>query len=73
MVVDGLIYSQNKIHALIFQVGRAFSFNKTPSKMKRAVSSMISPITSGMEVMHSVTTPNESMRELRIEVRIMGC
>ena len=26
-----------------FQVGRAFSFNKTPSKMKRAVSSMMSP------------------------------
>ena len=25
------------------QVGRAFSFNKTPSKMKRAVSSMMSP------------------------------
>ena len=27
------------------QVGRAFSFNKTPSKLKRAVSTVISPLT----------------------------
>ena len=31
------------IEMSLSQVGRAFSFNKTPSKMKRAVSSMMSP------------------------------
>lgn len=34
------------------KVGRAFSFNKTPSKLKRAVSTIISPIT-GQQGQHS--------------------
>ena len=56
------------------QVGRAFSFNKTPSKMKRAVSTMISPMTAPRVLGESSTlgrgaTPHEGMRELRLEVR----
>ena len=34
----------------VFQVGRAFSFNKTPSKLKRAVSTVISPLTSSAKL-----------------------
>merc|ERR1719422_1310531 len=54
------------------KVGRAFSFNKTPSKMKRAVSSMISPMASRTntelrESRHHQNPPSESMRELRLE------
>lgn len=33
----------NKENIYFAQVGRAFSFNKTPSKLKRAVSTMMTP------------------------------
>jgi len=60
------------------KVGRAFSFNKTPSKLKRAVSTMISPmagsatlrsesLTSATLGRHHHTTPSEGLRDLRIE------
>jgi len=62
------------------KVGRAFSFNRTPNKLKRAVSSMISPMagsaTLRSEQMHksralgrNQNTPSESLRELRLEDR----
>ncbi|XP_044266145.1 protein ECT2 isoform X2 [Tribolium madens] len=35
------------------KVGRAFSFNKTPSKLKRAVSSMMSPFGSSTDYLHT--------------------
>merc|ERR1712217_254959 len=62
----------SSFHKTKQKVGRAFSFNKTPSKMKRAVSSMISPMASRTntelrEARHNQNTPSESMRELRLE------
>jgi len=61
----------SSFHKTKQKVGRAFSFNKTPSKMKRAVSTMISPMASSarvnMEGRHNHNTPSESMRELRLE------
>merc|ERR1719318_602156 len=64
----------SSFHKTKQEVGRAFSFNKTPSKMKRAVSSMISPMASssrvnmeGRETRNNPNTPSESMRELRLE------
>ena len=61
------------------QVGRAFSFNKTPSKLKRAVSTMISPMAGSSATLRTEgygtrtlgrnqNTPSESLRELRLEV-----
>ena len=67
----------NLYHRL--QVGRAFSFNKTPSKLKRAVSTVISPLTSSAKVNRSqhlghlgghLGTPGDSVTELRPEVFI---
>ena len=57
-----------------FQVGRAFSFNKTPSKLKRAVSTVISPLTSSAKLNRSqvhghIGTPGEAgFMEYRPEV-----
>jgi len=53
-------------------VGRAFSFNKTPNKLKRAVSTMISPMTAPRVVgesstMGRINTPSDGLRELRLE------
>merc|ERR1711994_531222 len=52
-----------------------FSFNKTPSKMKRAVSSMMSPRTAPRLLVTesatlgrpTVSTPHQGLRELRLE------
>lgn len=43
------------------QVGRALSFNKTPSKLKRAMSSMISPFGS-----QSNLTPASQLAQMRL-------
>ena len=70
-----VILINNLCHHL--QVGRAFSFNKTPSKLKRAVSTVISPLTSSAKVNRSqhlgtlgghLGTPGDSVTELRPEV-----
>lgn len=62
----------SSFHKTKQKVGRAFSFNKTPSKMKRAVSSMISPMASRTNTelrdsRNNQNTPSESMRDLRLE------
>jgi len=60
----------SSFHKTKQKVGRAFSFNKTPSKMKRAVSSMISPMASRnteLRDSRNTHTPSESLRELRLE------
>ena len=52
-------------------MGRAFSFNKTPSKLKRAVSTVISPLTSSAKLnrtQHLGGTPADSL-DRRTEVR----
>ena len=49
----------------VFQVGRAFSFNKTPSKLKRAMSTVMSPMAAG-----SVKTPSEPFSQMRLEVGV---
>ncbi|XP_023320077.1 protein ECT2 isoform X4 [Eurytemora carolleeae] len=58
------------------KVGRAFSFNRTPGKLKRAVSTMISPITSSSTLRtdgfsrtlgRNQKTPSDSLRELKLE------
>ncbi|CAB3248321.1 unnamed protein product [Arctia plantaginis] len=46
---------------LLAQVGRAFSFNKTPSKLKRAMSSMISPFGSTSNL-----TPASQLAQMRL-------
>lgn len=43
------------------QVGRALSFNKTPSKLKRAMSSMISPFGSTSNL-----TPASQLAQMRL-------
>ncbi|KAJ3633884.1 hypothetical protein MTP99_010803 [Tenebrio molitor] len=43
------------------KVGRAFSFNKTPSKLKRAVSSMMSPFGSSNNI-----TPSSELAQMRL-------
>lgn len=43
------------------RVGRAFSFNKTPSKLKRAVSSMMSPFGSSTNL-----TPASQLAQMRL-------
>jgi hypothetical protein len=43
------------------KVGRAFSFNKTPSKLKRAVSTMMSPFGSTMNL-----TPASQLAQMRL-------
>jgi len=53
-------------HRTTQKVGRAFSFNKTPNRLRRAVSTMISPLGSSSGRLPSLT-PNESMRDLRLE------
>ena len=58
---------------LVFQVGRAFSFNKTPSKLKRAVSTVISPLTSSAKLNRTqvpghLGTPGDHGMEYRPEV-----
>jgi len=54
----------SSFHKTKQKVGRAFSFNKTPSKLKRAVSTVISPIAGSR---NNPNTPSESMSELRLE------
>ncbi|XP_072379786.1 protein ECT2 isoform X1 [Diabrotica undecimpunctata] len=44
-----------------FKVGRAFSFNKTPSKLKRAVSSMMSPFGSSTNL-----TPASQLAQMKL-------
>nr|CAH7740851.1 unnamed protein product [Callosobruchus chinensis] len=44
-----------------FKVGRAFSFNKTPSKLKRAVSSMMSPFGSS-----TALTPASQLAQMKL-------
>ena len=48
---------------MFFQVGRAFSFNKTPSKLKRAMSTVMSPMAAA-----NVKTPSEPFSQMRLEV-----
>lgn len=43
------------------KVGRAFSFNKTPSKLKRAVSSMMSPFGSSTNL-----TPASQLAQMKL-------
>lgn len=43
------------------KVGRAFSFNKTPSKLKRAVSSMMSPFGSSTNL-----TPANQLAQMKL-------
>lgn len=43
------------------KVGRAFSFNKTPSKLKRAVSTMMSPLSN-----HHQLTPSTDSTNLQL-------
>eukprot|EP00092_Neocalanus_flemingeri_P016143 GFUD01017471.1.p1 GENE.GFUD01017471.1~~GFUD01017471.1.p1 ORF type:complete len:636 (+),score=186.23 GFUD01017471.1:218-1909(+) len=58
----------SSFHKTKQKVGRAFSFNKTPNKLKRAVSTVISPMGSARLTMDGrSSTPSDSMRELRIE------
>jgi len=68
----------SSFHKTKQKVGRAFSFNKTPSKLKRAVSTVISPLTSSAKVNRSqhlghlgghLGTPGDSVTELRHEGR----
>ncbi|XP_053601544.1 protein ECT2 isoform X6 [Plodia interpunctella] len=47
---------------LLAQVGRALSFNKTPSKLKRAMSSMISPFGSNS----NLNTPASQLAQMRL-------
>ncbi|XP_033226947.1 protein ECT2 isoform X5 [Belonocnema kinseyi] len=44
------------------KVGRAFSFNKTPSKLKRAMSTMMSPFGST----HSLTPTSQQLAQMRL-------
>lgn len=44
------------------KVGRAFSFNKTPSKLKRTLSNMMSPFGST----HSLTPTRQQLAEMRL-------
>ncbi|XP_051158794.1 protein ECT2 isoform X3 [Leptopilina boulardi] len=44
------------------KVGRAFSFNKTPSKLKRAMSTMMSPFGST----HSLTPASQQLAQMRL-------
>merc|ERR1719438_226829 len=64
----------SSFHKTKQKVGRAFSFNKTPSKMKRAVSSMISPLTSSAKLNRTqvpghLGTPGDHGMEYRPEGR----
>merc|ERR1712098_14026 len=54
----------SSFHKTKQKVGRAFSFNKTPSKLKRAVSTVISPLTSSAKLnrtQHLGGTPADSL------------
>jgi len=59
----------SSFHKTKQKVGRAFSFNKTPSKLKRAVSTVISPLTSSAKINRTqhLGTPVDSISELRSE------
>jgi len=60
----------SSFHKTKQKVGRAFSFNKTPSKLKRAVSTVISPLTSSAKLnrtQHLGGTPADSMSDRRME------
>jgi len=48
------------------KVGRKFSFNKTPNKLRRAVSTMLSP-SGTLPLGYHSSTPSDSMRDLRLE------
>ena len=52
---------------MFFQVGRAFSFNKTPSKLKRAMSTVMSPMAAA-----NVKTPSEPFSQMRLEVGLVS-
>jgi len=72
--VSTLSKTFSSLHKTKQKVGRAFSFNKTPNKLKRAVSTMISPMTGTATLRtdfrnygNNPYTPSESLRELRLE------
>jgi len=71
LIVSSLSKTFSSLYKTKQKVGRAFSFNRTPSKLKRAVSSMISPLASRSESTRTLSkasnTPSESLRELRLE------
>lgn len=48
------------------KVGRAFSFNKTPSKLKRAVSTMMSPVLSLTNNAHNALTPSTQLANMHL-------
>jgi len=48
------------------KVGRKFSFNKTPNKLRRAVSTMLSP-SGTLPLGYHSSTPSDSMKDLRLE------
>ncbi|XP_065163646.1 protein ECT2 isoform X4 [Atheta coriaria] len=63
MVNNGTLSKAIKLAAnrTKIRVGRAFSFNKTPSKLKRAVSSMMSPFGSSTNL-----TPSLQLAQMRL-------
>ncbi|CAG2055507.1 unnamed protein product, partial [Timema podura] len=60
-VVVGTLSKAFKFARTRLKVGRAFSFNKTPSKLKRAVSTMISPFGSTNNL-----TPSYQLAQMRL-------
>jgi len=76
LIVSSLSRTFSSLYKTKQKVGRAFSFNRTPGKLKRAVSSMISPMASSSSrsdlpnnktLSKASNTPSESLRELRLE------
>jgi len=76
LIVSSLSRTFSSLYKTKQKVGRAFSFNRTPGKLKRAVSSMISPMANSRSELQSKTlskasnTPSESLRELRLEYMV---
>nr|XP_023015310.1 protein ECT2 isoform X1 [Leptinotarsa decemlineata] len=60
-VSNGTLSKAFKFATTRLKVGRAFSFNKTPSKLKRAVSSMMSPFGSSTNL-----TPASQLAQMKL-------
>ncbi|KAG5896616.1 hypothetical protein JTB14_009526 [Gonioctena quinquepunctata] len=60
-VSNGTLSKAFKFATTRLKVGRAFSFNKTPSKLKRAVSSMMSPFGSSTNI-----TPASQLAQMKL-------
>lgn len=60
-VSNGTLSKAFRFATTRLKVGRAFSFNKTPSKLKRAVSSMMSPFGSSTNL-----TPASQLAQMKL-------